>query len=57
MNPKVIANITNFIGFAKANAAASPLLDASIASDPIALPSPGQLRAFTRLWQKLETAH
>jgi putrescine transport system substrate-binding protein len=70
MNPKVIANITNFIGFANANSAASPLLDASIASDPIVFPphdqqqrlfvqtedSPEQSRAITRLWQKFKTA-
>jgi putrescine transport system substrate-binding protein len=69
MNPQVIANITNFIGFANANSAASPLLDASIASDPIVFPlrdqqqrlfvqtedSPEQSRAITRLWQKFKT--
>jgi len=70
MNPKVIADVTNFIGFADANSAATPLLDASIASDPIVFPprdqqqrlfvqtedSPEQLRAITRLWQKFKTA-
>jgi putrescine transport system substrate-binding protein len=69
MNPQVIANITNFIGFANANSAASPLLDASIAADPIVFPprdqqqrlfvqtedSPEQSRAITRLWQKFKT--
>jgi putrescine transport system substrate-binding protein len=69
MDPKVIANITNFIGFANANSAAAPLLDASIASDPIVFPpreeqqrlfvqtedSPEQSRAITRLWQKFKT--
>jgi putrescine transport system substrate-binding protein len=69
MNPQVIATITNFIGFANANSAASPLLDASIASDPIVFPprdqqqrlfvqtedSPEQSRAITRLWQKFKT--
>ena len=70
MNPQVIANVTNFIGFANANSAAMPLLDASIVSDPIVFPpreqqqrlfvqtedSPEQARAITRLWQKFKTA-
>jgi putrescine transport system substrate-binding protein len=70
MNPQVIANISNFIGFANANSAASPLLDASIIADPIVYPPPGQRRrlfvqsedspeqsrAITRLWQKFKTA-
>jgi len=70
MNPQVIANITNFIGYANANAAASPLLDASIASDPVIYPppdqqrrlfvqsddSPEQSRAITRIWQRFKTA-
>jgi putrescine transport system substrate-binding protein len=70
MNPKVIANISNFIGFANANSAASPLLDASIVADPIVYPprnqqqrlfvqsedSPEQSRAITRIWQKFKTA-
>jgi putrescine transport system substrate-binding protein len=70
MTPQVIANISNFIGFANANSAASPLLDASIVADPIVYPprdqqqrlfvqaedSPEQSRAITRLWQKFKTA-
>ena len=70
MDPKVVANITNFIGFANANSASLPLLDASIASDPIVFPprdqqqrlfvqtedSPEQSRAITRLWQKFKTS-
>src|ERR1700692_3241695 len=62
MNAQVIANISNFIGFANANSAASPLLDASIVADPIVYPprdqqqrlfvqsedSPEQSRAITR---------
>jgi len=69
MTPQVIANISNFIGFANANSAASPLLDASIVADPIVYPprdqqqrlfvqsedSPEQSRAITRLWQKFKT--
>jgi putrescine transport system substrate-binding protein len=70
MIPQVIANISNFIGFANANSAASPLLDSSIVADPIVYPprdqqqrlfvqsedSPEQSRAITRLWQKFKTA-
>ena len=70
MNPQVIANISNFIGFANANSGASPLLNASLASDPIIYPppdqqqrlfvqtedSPEQTRAITRMWQKFKTA-
>jgi putrescine transport system substrate-binding protein len=70
MDPKVIANISNYIGFANANSAASSLLDASISSDTIIFPprdqlgrlfvemedSPEQSRAITRIWQKFKTA-
>ena len=70
MNPPIIARISNFIGFANANSAASPLLDASIDADAIVYPppdqqrrlfvqtedSPEQSRAMTRLWQKFKTA-
>lgn len=69
MTPRVIANISNFIGFANANSAASPLLDAAIAADTIIYPprdqqqrlfvqsqdSPEQSRAITRIWQKFKT--
>jgi putrescine transport system substrate-binding protein len=69
MTPRVIANISNFIGFANANSAATPLLDAAIAADPIIYPprdqqqrlfvqsqdSPEQSRAITRIWQKFKT--
>jgi putrescine transport system substrate-binding protein len=70
MNPGVIANVTNFIGFANANSAATPLLDPSIRSNTSIFPtreeqqrlfvqmddSPEQARAMTRLWQKFKTA-
>ena len=70
MNPQVIAKISNFIGFANANSAASPLLDATIVADPIIYPPreqqqrlfvqsedpPERSRAITRLWQKFKTA-
>jgi len=70
MDPQVIANDSKFIGNANANAAATPLIDASIVSDPaIYTPpdvqqrlfvqmedSPEQTRAITRIWQKFKTA-
>ena len=69
MNPQVIANISNFIGYANANAAASPLLNPSIVADTAVYPtpdeqkrlfvqmddSPEQTRAITRIWQKFKT--
>jgi putrescine transport system substrate-binding protein len=70
MNPQVIAHISNYIGNANANAAALPLLDASIVTDATVYPppdqqrklfvqmedSPEQSRAITRLWQRFKTA-
>jgi putrescine transport system substrate-binding protein len=70
MDPRVIANISNFTGFANGNSAASPLLDASIVTDPTVYPPPDQQRrlfvqmedspersrAITRLWQRFKTA-
>ena len=69
MNPQVIANITNFVGSANANSAAAPLLDASVAADPMIYPPrgeqqrlfvqsqdpPEQSRAITRIWQRFKT--
>jgi putrescine transport system substrate-binding protein len=69
MDPHVIAAISNYIGFANANIAATPFLDPSIASDPIVFPtpeqrrrlfvqaedSPDQARALTRIWEKFKT--
>lgn len=69
MDPRVIANISNFLGYANANTAATPLLDASIVADPAVYPpadrqrrlfvqledSPERMRAITRLWQKFKT--
>jgi putrescine transport system substrate-binding protein len=66
---KVIADITNYIGLANANSAATPLLDPLIASVPMVYPppetlkrlsptpeyTPEQTRAITRLWQKFKT--
>ena len=70
LDPQVIADISNAIGYANANAAATPLLKASIASDPVIYPpaeqqqrlfvpldsSPEQARRVTRIWQKFKTA-
>jgi putrescine transport system substrate-binding protein len=69
LNPRVIADISNSIGFANGNIAALPLLDPAIAKDPIIYPPPDQqrrlflqlddsaeqTRAITRLWQKFKT--
>ena len=69
LNPRVAANISNVIGFANANSAATPLLDASISTDTAIYPTPDQkkrlfvpiepsteqTRAITRLWQKFKT--
>ncbi len=69
LDPHVIANISNTIGFANANKAATALLDTSISTDPAIYPKAGQERrlvtqvepspelgrAITRLWQKFKT--
>jgi putrescine transport system substrate-binding protein len=69
LEPQTIAKISNAIGYADANSAALPLLDASIASDPIIFPPPDvqkrlfveaedlpeQARAITRIWQRFKT--
>ena len=69
LDPQVVANISNTIGYANANRAATSLLDASISTDPAVYPrpdqqqrlvtqiepSPDQSRAITRLWQKFKT--
>jgi len=70
MDPQVIAHVTNSIGNANANTAATPLIDASIAEDTGVYPtpeqqrrlfvqmddSPEQSRAITRIWQRFKTA-
>jgi putrescine transport system substrate-binding protein len=69
MNPQVAANITNAIGYANANLAATPLLDASIAANTAIYPtqqeqqrlfaqaevSSEQSRIITRIWQRFRT--
>ncbi len=71
LEPQVIADISNFTGFANANAAALPLLDPAIAANPTVYPtqqqrrrlfvqtmdSSDESRAITRLWQRFKTAH
>ena len=68
-DPQVLAHITNSTGFANANPAALPLVNASIASDTAVYPtsdqqqrlivqledSPEQARTITRIWQKFKT--
>jgi putrescine transport system substrate-binding protein len=70
LEPRVIADISNFTGFANPNAAALPLLDPAIAANPTVYPtqeqrrrlfvqkmdSSDESRAITRLWQKFKTA-
>ena len=70
MSPRVIADVSNSIGFANANAAATALLDPAIAKNPAIFPSRAERerlfvqtedsadrqRAITRLWQRFKTA-
>ena len=69
MVPQTMADITNAVGFANANRAATPLVRPSITDDPAIYPpseqrsrlvaqsadSPETARAITRLWQKFKT--
>jgi len=69
MNPQVIADVSNFKRFANGNAAAQPLVLASVRDDPGVYPPPqlreklavqladtaDQTRAITRVWQKFKT--
>jgi putrescine transport system substrate-binding protein len=69
MNPQVAANISDAIGYANANLAATPLLDPSIAANTTIYPTPEeqqrlfaqaevsseQSRAVTRIWQRFKT--
>jgi putrescine transport system substrate-binding protein len=68
LDPKVISEVTNFKGYANANAGAQPL--ASVKSNPGIYPtaellpkltvqladSADQSRAITRVWEKFKTA-
>jgi len=69
MTPQVIADISDFKRYADANAAAQPLVLASVKDDPAIYPPPElreklavqladsaeQTRAITRVWQKFKT--
>jgi len=69
MTPQVIADISNFKRYANPNAAANPLVLASVKNDPGIYPPPeqrqklavqladsaDQTRAITRVWQKFKT--
>ena len=69
LNPRVIANVTNSVGYANAVPASAPFLEASIASDGAIYPTlderkrlfvvtentPDLTRAITRLWQKFKS--
>jgi putrescine transport system substrate-binding protein len=69
MNPQVAANNSNATGYANANSAATPLLDASITADTTIYPtqqeqqrlfaqaevSSEQSRTITRIWQRFKT--
>lgn len=70
MSPPVIAKASNAIGYANANSAALPLVDALIISDPAIYPtadernrlfvqmdaSPELSRDIVRIWQKFKTS-
>jgi putrescine transport system substrate-binding protein len=69
MDPKVIADITNFKRYANANLASQPYVQQSVKDDPAIYPpaelrqklavqladSPEQTRTITRVWQKFKT--
>jgi putrescine transport system substrate-binding protein len=69
MTPQVVADISDFKRYANANAAAQPLVSASVRDDPGIYPPPelrqklavqladstDQTRAITRAWQKFKT--
>jgi len=69
IDPQVVANISDAIGYANGNLAATPLLDASIASNTFIYPTreqqqrlsaqtdvpSEQSRAITRIWQRFRT--
>ena len=69
LDPKIMANISNNIGFANGNAASTALLDVAIRTDSAIYPTdeqqrrllppwettPEQSRTITRLWQRFKT--
>jgi putrescine transport system substrate-binding protein len=68
LRPEVIAACTDYTGYANANSAATPLVDASISSDPAVYPdaetlsrmytpapqTPEQDRDLTRIWTEIK---
>ena len=68
LRPEVIADCTNYTGYANANAAATPFLDEAIANDPAVYPdeetrsrmyttqpqTPEQERELTRIWAQIK---
>jgi putrescine transport system substrate-binding protein len=44
MRPDIIARVTNTIGYANANKAATPLVDEAIRNDPALYPEPENLK-------------
>ena len=69
LRPEVVAAATDFIGYANANKAATPLVDKAISSDPAVYPdaatrarlftltpmTPEQEEALTRVWTEIKT--
>ncbi|MDE2306183.1 MAG: polyamine ABC transporter substrate-binding protein [Gammaproteobacteria bacterium] len=69
MDPKVIAEVSNYKRYANANAAATPLVHPDVKSDPGIYPTPAQIkglsvqladtpehtRALTRMWETFKT--
>jgi putrescine transport system substrate-binding protein len=69
LRPDVIAKCTDFIGYANANKAATPLIDPSISGDPAVYPdaeilkrlytpkpqTPEQEEQLTRIWTEIKT--
>ncbi|WP_237155163.1 extracellular solute-binding protein [Oryzibacter oryziterrae] len=69
LRPEVMAGVTDFVGFANANAAATPQVDPAITGNPALYPDPttmahlfpdksvdaGLLRERTRMWTKVKT--
>ncbi len=69
MEPRVIAEVSDFLFYPNGNAAATVLVDPAVRSDPVVYPSPEtrqrlfvqrqdppeRARAITRLWQRFKT--
>jgi putrescine transport system substrate-binding protein len=69
LQPKTMAEVTNYIHYANSNAAATPLVQADIRNDPAIYPDdhtrerlftqksqdPQAMRAITRVWSTVKT--